>query len=193
MLERKVATLVSSKFNKVFNVQNREFFSFTLTFDNGDTGKYNTVAKYVTGSGDNREQTRFEIGKKHEYMIEEKSSSYGDYYKISPPQSPPGESPGRRKDPQRSKRIRKSVSLDCAIRYKLAFKNNELPLFQISDLYAKWINQQGDDEATSISSQAALKMATTTIEGLTDEQKVKYQNIEEVIELAIMYYKYVTT
>jgi hypothetical protein len=196
MSEIKSSVLLSSKFDKVYTTKfGTQNFKFTLLFENGDTGSFSTIEKFVNPvliEGETTyEQTRWPVGQEAEYQIGTIDGAYGPYTKIAPVKQVPGQPTGRKSDPNKSKRIRKNVSLDCAIRYKLSGQKSEHSLSQVSDLFAKWIEHKGMDEGLSISAQAALKMAITSIELLEEEKETV--SVEDILSLAEKYFKYTTS
>ncbi len=183
-----VSSVFDSKFTNKFGSDN---FKFKLEFDNGDIGVFTTIDKYIQGTGDSIQQTRFPIGKECEYDIETVQWGNNTVEKITPPKKvAPGQYTGRKADPNRSKRIMKNVSLDCAIRYKLCYPDNEQKVFELANIFYKWIESKATDEGLSISAQAALKMTITSIEPANDP---KYNIVENLFPIADAYLNYTTT
>ena len=101
-------------------------YKFEVTFDNGDTGEYNSKSK---------EQEKFVIGKEVTYTF-----SGGKFPKIKPvyaPQAPTGGFTPRAEDPKRQELIIKQSCLKAAV--DTVKSDDYTAVLEVATIYVNWV------------------------------------------------------
>lgn len=162
------------------NAANKQMYTFTMTFDNGDTGQARSPFQ----------QPKWQKGKEYEYNHVTKDNGYVEIQGMKDPDYVPGGRGGGKKyNPEEQARISRA---SCAVRavafYEKVDKN--AGILETANGFMNWANERGaNDRSKSISALSALSTAIDQVGASATEVK-SYDN---VITKANIWFNYITT
>jgi len=190
-METKKAKLEKAEFGREWTGPKGQIYYFNLTWDNGDFGEMST--NRIKDKNGEKTQTKFTVGAEQEYTVQMKTNKKtgSEYMFFDKPKQPynPGAYAGKKNDPDREGRIARSVGLQAAI-HLVKKCDWGLSSIALSKKFVEWIEIKAQDEARSISAQAALNRAVLTIQELSEAERKEY-NIEGFLKIADRYYDYI--
>ena len=112
--------------NGTFEWQGKMFYKFEVTFENGDTGDYNSISQ---------EQNKFVVGQNVSYTIDNKNPNYP---KIKPVYASPGGGfTPRASNPEKDKLIVKQVCLKVSA--EMVGKNDPTAVIKTASILLNWV------------------------------------------------------
>lgn len=185
----KTSKVVSTSFKREWkNKQGGTNYTFSIAFENGDSGEFNT---------NQNPQVKFVEGETVTYTIEkvatQTSKGIWERIKIDKVREDSGRnyySP----DPNKQKRIVRSVALKAALKLK-ALTKDPTKLFELSDMIFDWVNEYGGaDEGKNISAQTAVNALIMMLEDVEDpKDKEGYQDHDKLFKHIKLFADYITT